>query len=168
MRGLLRGTKRLSLARSFDCVFVLFESLGKPPCSLTNDIARISDYRCTRKEDIYTAHRAPPCALKPREISCSKFEFRDCVYKMSTTRLSIYDLLRITYTYECQALEQAARIRRDSSCSVRRLHVYPSKAVLTIPQTPESCSHISPPSPSGNFSGLETDFTQQFCRKSSR
>ncbi|KAF3043901.1 hypothetical protein E8E11_008303 [Didymella keratinophila] len=70
---------------------------------------------------------------------------------MSTTRLTIYDLLRITYTYEGQALEQASRIRRDSVCS-----------------TPETCSHMSPPSPSGKFSGLETDFTQRFCRKNSQ
>ena len=33
---------------------------------------------------------------------------------MSTTRLTIHDLLRIAYTYEGQALEAAARIRRDS------------------------------------------------------
>ncbi|KAJ4994356.1 hypothetical protein SVAN01_00185 [Stagonosporopsis vannaccii] len=70
---------------------------------------------------------------------------------MSTTCLTVYDLLRITYAYEGKALEEAARIRRDSVCS-----------------TPESCSHMSPPSPSGNFSGLETDFTQRYSRKNSQ
>lgn len=38
--------------------------------------------------------------------------------KMSTTHLTIYDLLRITYTYENKALREAERIRRDSVCSV--------------------------------------------------
>lgn len=70
---------------------------------------------------------------------------------MSTTHLTIYDLLRITYTYEGKALEQAARIRRDSVCS-----------------TPESCAQMSPTSPSGNFSGLETDFTHRYGRKNSQ
>ena len=37
---------------------------------------------------------------------------------MSTTHLTIYDLLRITYTYENKALREAERIRRDSVCSV--------------------------------------------------
>ncbi len=40
------------------------------------------------------------------------------ILNMSTTRLTVYDLLRITYTYEGKALEEAARIRRDSVCSV--------------------------------------------------
>ncbi|KAF1358975.1 hypothetical protein EJ07DRAFT_122407 [Lizonia empirigonia] len=71
---------------------------------------------------------------------------------MSTTRMTVYDLLRITYTYEGRAMEEAARSRSDSICSVH----------------PESCSHMSPPSPSGNYSFLETDFTQRYCRKNSQ
>lgn len=39
---------------------------------------------------------------------------------------------------------------------------------INIIQTPESCSHMSPPSPSGNYSFLETDFTQRYCRKNSQ
>lgn len=42
---------------------------------------------------------------------------------MSTTHLTIHDLLRITYTYEMRALEAQARMqprpRSDSACSVR-------------------------------------------------
>jgi hypothetical protein len=71
--------------------------------------------------------------------------------KMSTTHLTIYDLLRITYTYENKALRDAERMRRDSVCS-----------------TPESCLKLAPPSPGGNFSGLETDFTQRYSRKNSQ
>ena len=37
---------------------------------------------------------------------------------MSTTHLTVYDLLRITYTYENKALRDAERMRRDSVCSV--------------------------------------------------
>ncbi|KAJ8116329.1 hypothetical protein OPT61_g2233 [Boeremia exigua] len=70
---------------------------------------------------------------------------------MSTTRLTIYDLLRITYTYEGKAQEEAARIRRDSVCS-----------------TPESCSQMASISPDNSFSGLETDFTQRYSRKNSQ
>ncbi|OSS50247.1 hypothetical protein B5807_05158 [Epicoccum nigrum] len=70
---------------------------------------------------------------------------------MSTTHLTIYDLLRITYTYENKALRDAERMRRDSVCS-----------------TPESCLKLAPPSPGGNFSGLETDFTQRYSRKNSQ
>jgi hypothetical protein len=46
-------------------------------------------------------------------------------FKMSTYNLTIHDLLRITYTYEAQALEAQARTqqtqrpRSDSACSVR-------------------------------------------------
>ncbi|OAL50079.1 hypothetical protein IQ07DRAFT_587758 [Pyrenochaeta sp. DS3sAY3a] len=71
---------------------------------------------------------------------------------MSTTCLTIYDLLRITYTYETQALEQEARSRSNSFCS-----------------TPETCSHLSPPLPSSPmYSTLETDFTAMFCRQGKR
>ncbi|KAH8730633.1 hypothetical protein GQ44DRAFT_606589 [Phaeosphaeriaceae sp. PMI808] len=72
---------------------------------------------------------------------------------MSTICLTIYDLLRITHTYEAQAfeaqaLEAQARKRSDSVCS-----------------TPEECSQLSPPSsPSPVFSTLETDFTHHFSR----
>jgi hypothetical protein len=37
---------------------------------------------------------------------------------MSTTCLTIHDLLRITYTYEAQALQAQARKRSDSACFV--------------------------------------------------
>jgi hypothetical protein len=43
---------------------------------------------------------------------------------MSTTHLTIHDLLRITYTYEAQALQAQARKRSDSACFVRITH-YP-------------------------------------------
>jgi hypothetical protein len=43
---------------------------------------------------------------------------------MSTTYLSIYDLLRITYTYEAQAFHAQARPRKDSACSVRSNFTY--------------------------------------------
>ncbi|KAK1913423.1 hypothetical protein P3342_005359 [Pyrenophora teres f. teres] len=53
---------------------------------------------------------------------------------MSTTYLSIHDLLRITYTYEMQAAEAEAnmqlpqaRLRSDSACSM-----------------PEICAHLDP------------------------
>ncbi|EAT85197.1 hypothetical protein HBI56_073940 [Parastagonospora nodorum] len=67
---------------------------------------------------------------------------------MSTTCLTIHDLLRITYTYEAQALQAQARKRSDSACF-----------------TPETCSHLSPPpSPSPGFATLETDFTHRYSR----
>ncbi|USP81167.1 hypothetical protein yc1106_08441 [Curvularia clavata] len=79
---------------------------------------------------------------------------------MSTTYLSIHDLLRITYTYEMQAVETQAqsqehllRPRSDSACSM-----------------PEICAHLSPPSPMlssalANREELETDFTDLFSQK---
>ncbi|KAF1851814.1 uncharacterized protein K460DRAFT_273514 [Cucurbitaria berberidis CBS 394.84] len=71
---------------------------------------------------------------------------------MSTTCLTIHDLLRITYTYETQALEAEARSRSSSLCS-----------------TPDTCSHLSgPASPSATFANLETDFTHKYCRKGRR
>lgn len=52
---------------------------------------------------------------------------------MSTTRLTVYDLLRITYTYEGRAMEEAARSRSDSICSVRGLYYYSlAKIELTL------------------------------------
>lgn len=111
------------------------ESLCKPPglarpsITPTNDNARISAYRRTRKGDIYTAPQ-PLLAHSDQGRSISILNHsKICIHKMSTTRLTIYDLLRITYTYEGQALEQAARIRRDSVCSVCRLHVHFIKAL---------------------------------------
>ncbi|RAR08307.1 hypothetical protein DDE82_002287 [Stemphylium lycopersici] len=86
---------------------------------------------------------------------------------MSTTHLTIHDLLRITYTYEMQAVEAQARMheqqqqqqfrhRSDSACSM-----------------PEICAHLSPPSPTlspteQSIEELETDFTQLFSRKNGR
>ncbi|EUC38992.1 hypothetical protein COCCADRAFT_32036 [Bipolaris zeicola 26-R-13] len=79
---------------------------------------------------------------------------------MSTTHLTIHDLLRITYTYEMQAIEAQAqsqqylqRPRSDSACSM-----------------PEICAHLSPPSPRlssaySNLEELETDFTSAFSQK---
>ncbi|KAH9875193.1 hypothetical protein J1614_004683 [Plenodomus biglobosus] len=69
---------------------------------------------------------------------------------MSTLHLTIHDLLRITYTYEAQAHEAAARSRSNSVCS-----------------TPETCSHL-PTTPSAEYTTLETDYTQKYCRKSRR
>ncbi|KAF2027493.1 hypothetical protein EK21DRAFT_114714 [Setomelanomma holmii] len=68
---------------------------------------------------------------------------------MSTTCLTIHDLLRITYTYEAQALEAQARERSHSVCS-----------------TPEECLHLTPPppSPAPHFATLETDFTHRYSR----
>ena len=101
---------------------------------------------------------------------------------MSTTYLSIHDLLRITYTYEMQAMETQAqaqhqlRSRSDSACSVsyrpirllrhdREAHVLTDKS-----QMPEICAHLSPPSPRlssafANLEDLETDFTNSFIQK---
>ncbi|KAG9185275.1 hypothetical protein G6011_07819 [Alternaria panax] len=75
---------------------------------------------------------------------------------MSTTHLTIHDLLRITYTYEMRALEAQARMqtrpRADSACSM-----------------PETCAHLSPPTPSSpEHAILETDFTETYCRKTRR
>jgi hypothetical protein len=89
--------------------------------------------------------------------------------KMSTTHLTIYDLLRITYTYENKALRDAERMRRDSVCSVSFLDRDTMQGRNTDSvQTPESCLKLAPPSPGGNFSGLETDFTQRYSRKNSQ
>ncbi|KAH7090516.1 hypothetical protein FB567DRAFT_293654 [Paraphoma chrysanthemicola] len=74
---------------------------------------------------------------------------------MSTVCLTIHDLLRITYTYEAQALEAQAQARKrsDSVCS-----------------TPEECQHLSSlsSSPPAHFATLETDFTQRYSRSGSR
>ncbi|KAH7561953.1 hypothetical protein BM1_03057 [Bipolaris maydis] len=82
---------------------------------------------------------------------------------MSTIHLTIHDLLRITYTYEMQAIESQAqsqqytqRPRSDSACSKR--------------QMPEICAHLSPPSPRlssaySTLEELETDFTSSFSQK---
>ncbi|KAL6711363.1 hypothetical protein ACN47E_005894 [Coniothyrium glycines] len=71
---------------------------------------------------------------------------------MATHHLTIYDLLRITYLYEVQAMEAEARGRCASICS-----------------TPETCSHLSADMTSdADYTRLETDFTQKYCRKSRR
>ncbi|CAE7024125.1 hypothetical protein PTT_15585 [Pyrenophora teres f. teres 0-1] len=83
---------------------------------------------------------------------------------MSTTYLSIHDLLRITYTYEMQAAEAEAnmqlpqaRLRSDSACSM-----------------PEICAHLDPLPPHPHMATststahdgfFETDFTEMYCRK---
>jgi hypothetical protein len=89
-------------------------------------------------------------------------------YIMSTTRLTIYDLLRITYTYESQALEAEARSRSNSMCSVSSLQ---SRSFLCMTgadfcKTPETCSMLStsPPAPPSVAEALETDFTQRYCQ----
>ena len=88
---------------------------------------------------------------------------------MSTTHLTIYDLLRITYTYENKALRDAERMRRDSVCSVSFLDRDATQRRCTDSlQTPESCLKMAPSSPVGNFNGLETDFTQRYSRKNSQ
>lgn len=95
---------------------------------------------------------------------------------MSTTHLTIHDLLRITYTYEMRALEAQAhmqpRPRSDSACSVGLLKFMDEgrrMAKTNNVQMPETCAHLSPPTPSSpEHAILETDFTEKYCRKSRR
>jgi len=67
---------------------------------------------------------------------------------MSTTRLTVYDLLRITYTYEGKALEEAARVRRDSVCSVSLVCFANSRIIVLIVSRHQSpaltCRHLHP------------------------
>ena len=54
---------------------------------------------------------------------------------MSTTYLSIHDLLRITYTYEARAIEEVAMTRSNSDASTSSYSVctlYPSGLNLSI------------------------------------
>ncbi|KAF2829673.1 hypothetical protein CC86DRAFT_464194 [Ophiobolus disseminans] len=76
---------------------------------------------------------------------------------MSTTLLSMHDLLRITYTYEARALEEQAKSRKrsDSACAM-----------------PEQCSNLPSSrslstSSTHDFASLETDFTFRYSRSSS-
>jgi hypothetical protein len=59
---------------------------------------------------------------------------------MSTTRLTIYDLLRITYTYESQALLAGAPPRRSSSSSISSIC-----SVSFSFARPHSLSHLPAP-----------------------
>ncbi|KAF1966238.1 hypothetical protein BU23DRAFT_560406 [Bimuria novae-zelandiae CBS 107.79] len=69
---------------------------------------------------------------------------------MSTTYLTIYDLLRITYMYEARALAEVDA----QSCSRS-----PIASLTCI--TPELCKteQTSPP-----YEALETDFTPKYAR----
>jgi hypothetical protein len=91
---------------------------------------------------------------------------------MSTTCLTIYDLLRITYTYEAQALQaQSPRKRSDSACSVSRSLPCGKHEVgyrLMIRQTPETCSLMPTLTEPTGFATLETDFTQRYSRPGKR
>ena len=118
------------------------------------------------------------------------------LFKMSTTYMTVYDLLRITYTYEARALEQGRtespshpqsfRPRADSSmsiCEVCTISHTPlfcyslasdwnnKPASTNIPQDPETCQHLPLAGntlPTGNhFAALETDFTAQYARRGS-
>ncbi|KAF2689493.1 hypothetical protein K458DRAFT_358289 [Lentithecium fluviatile CBS 122367] len=91
---------------------------------------------------------------------------------MSTTYVSIYDLLRITYTYEAQAMvaESQSRKRTDSFlsfCPVSFSSDNAQNTKLTSNPTPDVCSHISGPNPlpSSSFAALETDFTPVYASK---
>ncbi|KAK7192464.1 hypothetical protein DPSP01_009718 [Paraphaeosphaeria sporulosa] len=68
---------------------------------------------------------------------------------MSTSYLSIYDLLRIAYTYEAQAL--AAEWRKDGFI----------ESIASCP-TPEICKNAES---SPCYEALETDFTQKYARR---
>lgn len=96
---------------------------------------------------------------------------------MSTTYITVHDLLRITYTYEAQAIEAHAEARSRSSsqasvCSVSAppLHLRSLDTGSNLTQTPDLCSsNSSSPVPASNrnldFATLETDFTPMFARK---
>ncbi|PSN69077.1 hypothetical protein BS50DRAFT_586433 [Corynespora cassiicola Philippines] len=95
---------------------------------------------------------------------------------MSTTYMTIHDLLRITYTYEAQAAEAGADARAHlrsrsnshaSICSVSLLHLLASGSDMATNslQSPEVCSHLTSSALSSEFAALETDFTQQFANK---
>ncbi|KAF9738199.1 hypothetical protein PMIN01_03482 [Paraphaeosphaeria minitans] len=68
---------------------------------------------------------------------------------MSTTYLSIYDLLRIAYTYESQAL-------------VAEGHKQGGITVISSCPTPEICKNVGT---SSCYDALETDFTQKYARR---
>ncbi|CAI6264181.1 unnamed protein product [Periconia digitata] len=76
---------------------------------------------------------------------------------MSTTYLSIYDLLRITYTYESQAME--GDCQRPSSR-------HRSESQVSSCSTPELCMHVAASTtPSMSYAELETDFTDLYAKK---
>jgi hypothetical protein len=62
---------------------------------------------------------------------------------MSTTCLSVYDLLRITYTYEAQAMQSQTRKRADSACSVCHVHVLLGESLSNIAYRHQKYVHIS-------------------------
>ncbi|KAF1962758.1 hypothetical protein CC80DRAFT_399206 [Byssothecium circinans] len=77
---------------------------------------------------------------------------------MSTTYLSIYDLLRITYTYESQAAIEEAQARSQNR---KR-----ADSATSICSTPGLCRHVSTEMTSStNYAALETDFTDIYARK---
>lgn len=90
---------------------------------------------------------------------------------MSTTYMTVYDLLRITYTYEARALEQG----RSESPTHPQTFRPRADSSMSICEDPETCQHLPfastahDLSTSGNaFAALETDFTAQYARRGSR
>lgn len=68
---------------------------------------------------------------------------------MPTTQLTVFDLLRVTYTYEAKALEARYGTK---SCS-----------------NPEMCASLSHTNTSTSSQGaLETDYTQRFIKSNWR
>ncbi|PVH99233.1 hypothetical protein DM02DRAFT_438175 [Periconia macrospinosa] len=76
---------------------------------------------------------------------------------MSTTYLSVYDLLRITYTYESQAIEAECQHHPQQNCL---------DSQISTCSTPEICMHAAESkSSSSTYAALETDFTAVYARK---
>ncbi|KAF2737553.1 hypothetical protein EJ04DRAFT_103121 [Polyplosphaeria fusca] len=73
---------------------------------------------------------------------------------MSTTYLSIHDLLRVTYFYEAQSAEAESRSRSNSEASVCS-----NSSVCRHPASATTLGN------SGRFASLETDFTPLYAGK---
>jgi hypothetical protein len=75
---------------------------------------------------------------------------------MSTTYVSIYDLLRVVHTYEAQAAMQTESQSRKRSDSI-----------ISQCSTPDADPKSSGPNPlsTPDFSAYETDFTPVFANK---
>jgi hypothetical protein len=91
---------------------------------------------------------------------------------MSTTYLSIHDLLRITYFYEGKAAEVGFRSRSNSDtsvCSVSRFHrLLDNRGEADDVKNSSTCRHPSSATELGNnaqFAAMETDFTERFAKK---
>ncbi|KAF2017288.1 hypothetical protein BU24DRAFT_147569 [Aaosphaeria arxii CBS 175.79] len=79
---------------------------------------------------------------------------------MSTTYMTIHDLLRITHTYEARAYEAQARERSDSMSSMSS-----EQALTSHMSSSPSSSSVGGLVVATDFSALETDFTKLFARK---